>query len=420
MVPDIAFDRTVVTVNQGEVVHTLVEFTAPEAQAVERQPVDVVFVVDNSGSMGGAPIVAVREAVAAVLRQLGPEDRAGVVTFESQARLVLPLERHVGDAAQHRVRSIEPAGGTNLSAGWLMAHELIRQDLREGAVRRIVVLTDGQVNQGVTDEDSLATMVVGGRQHSISTSCIGFGQNYQEELLGSLANAGGGNDYWCEGADAAGVVFRQEFDGLANVVAQNVTVTVGWTDAVAVAGVLNDFNVVPADQGMRIDLGDAFGGERRSVLLAFHLRPQPQGGAVDVATVRLAWVSTLDGFAAHEVVVPITVTAGTPGTIDSGADPRVTDEVVLLQAAADRRQARERADRGDFEGGMRFARQAVERLSGLPEQMTEWTQARLELKAMEQRRWSAADSKRSYSATRRMSRKRETQFPNKEDDHDQW
>ena len=69
---------------------------------------------------------------------------------------------------------------------------------------------------------------------------------------------------------------------------------------------------------------------------------------------------------------------------------------------------------------MRYARQAVERLSSLADQDGERMQAQDELDAMQRRRWTKTDSKRAYSASRRMSRKRETQFPNKEDDHDRW
>lgn len=417
MFPQVAFDRTVVTVNEDERVHTLVEFTAPEAPGLERPDVDVVFVIDSSGSMEGRPLASVREAVAEVLRHLGPGDRAGVVAFDSDSRIVLPLGRHIDPAAQRTVLSIETGGSTNLSAGWLMASEMLRRDHRERVVGRIVVLTDGHVNQGIVDEDALADMVSSSRRHGVTTSCIGFSDGFQEELLGVLANAGGGNDYWCEGADTAARVFRREFDGLASVVAQNVAVTVDPTDAVAVVGVLNDFAVTTIGDALRIDLGDAFGGEQRSVVVAFHLRPQPAAGAVEVAELRLEWVSTIDGFAAHTVTVPVTITAGESGLVDNGADPRVAAEVVLLEAATDRREARRFADDGDLDAGIELAGKVVERLSTLPDQAAALAQAQQELDAMRSRTWDAQLSKQAYSSSREMSRKRMSQFRETEE-HD--
>lgn len=418
MRPDARFDRTVITVNTDETVNTLVEFTAPAAPDVERAPIDVAFVIDRSGSMGGEPIVAVRDAVAEVLRQMGPADRAAVVVFDHAAQVVLPLGQHHGPASQQRVRSIEVGGSTNLSAGWFLAEELLRRDRRDGAVRRIVVLTDGAVNQGVVAQDDLSTIVSGGQQAGVSTSCIGFSDGYQEELLGALANAGGGNDYWCEGSDAAARVFLTEFEGLAKVVAQNVAVTVTPTDAVAVVEVLNDFNVTALDGGaVRVDLGDAFGEELRSVLVRFRLRPQRTAGPVEVADLRLSWVSTVDGFAAHDVTVPITITAGENGTVDNGADPRVAEEVVLLETARDRREARRLADRGDFDAAEALQRATVDQLAD-SSHVAELRMARSELDQMESRRWDATSSKASYSASRLASRKRQSTFRTEESTDD--
>ncbi|MGA1074132.1 MAG: vWA domain-containing protein [Ilumatobacteraceae bacterium] len=418
MEPRIAFDRSVVTINQDGLVHTLVEFTAPDAPAVERPPIDVAFVIDRSGSMEGQPLRSVCDAVADVLRRLGPDDRAAVVTFDNSASLVLDLGRHVGPDAAALVRSITPGGSTNLSAGWLLGHQILRDHHRDGAVRRVVVLTDGHVNQGVVDADELASLVVGGRGSGVSSSFIGFAEGFQEELLGTLANAGGGNDYWCASSDAAAQVFLTEFDGLGRVVAQNVSVVVRPTPAVAAMRVLNDFHTTElADGGLRIDLGDAFGGEERSVLVAFHTRPQPAGGTVEVAEVRLSWVSTVDGFAAHEQVVPVTVTAGEPGTIDSGADPRVTNEVVLLEAARERREYRRLADQGDFDGAERLARSVVDRLSELPGEGDAVQMAAQDLDGLRSRRWSVKQSKRAYTTSRASSRKREASFG---DDGSAW
>ena len=153
--------------------------------------------------MSGEPIVAVREAVAGVLRQMGPNDRAGVVAFDTDASMVLPPWTTRQQKSQQRVLQMSTGASTNMSAGWLMAHEMLRSDCGDDRIRRIVVLTDGYVNQGITGEDELATMVSIGRNSGITTSLIGFSTDYQEELLGTLANAGGGNDYWCESADPA-------------------------------------------------------------------------------------------------------------------------------------------------------------------------------------------------------------------------
>ena len=411
MKPEVSFDKTVTTVKQGDLVHTMVEITAPPSPEMERSPIDVVFVIDRSGSMSGEPIVAVREAVAGVLRQMGPNDRAGVVAFDTDASMVLPLGRHDNKKSQQRVLQMSTGASTNMSAGWLMGHEMLRSDCGDDRIRRIVVLTDGYVNQGITGEDELATMVSIGRNSGITTSLIGFSTDYQEELLGTLANAGGGNDYWCESADPAARVFQREFEGLAAVVAQNIAITIEPTDVVAVAGILNDFRVTELDNGaLRVDLGDAFGGETRSVVIGFHLRPHSAVGVVDVASLRMSWISTTEGFAAHNVTVPINVTAAEAGMVDSGADPRVQAEVTLLEAAKDRRESRRLANEGDFTESIKHAQKAVVKLQALPGHESALEQARQELNAMLDRSWDEQMSKQSFTSSREMSRKRLSQF----------
>ena len=161
---------------------------------------------------------------------------------------------------------------------------------------------------------------------------------------------------------------------------------------------------------MRVDLGDAFGGETRSVVIGFHLRPHSAVGVVDVASLRMSWISTTEGFAAHNVTVPINVTAAEAGMVDSGADPRVQAEVTLLEAAKDRRESRRLANEGDFTESIKHAQKAVDKLQALPEHESALEQARQELNAMLDRSWDEQMSKQSFTSSREMSRKRLSQF----------
>jgi Ca-activated chloride channel family protein len=420
MKPDIAFDRTIVVNADGEVVHTLLELTAPNAPEVGRNPIDVAIVIDRSGSMGGGKLTAVTEAVARLIRQAGPDDRIGVVAFDSTVTPVLPLGRHTTVEAVQQVLDLRPGGSTNLSGGWLAGRQMLAEELREGALRRIVVLTDGHANAGVVDTDPLADMVSGGRVDSISTSFIGFGDGYDEDLLAALADSGSGNDYFCADADQAAAVFGDELGGLARVVAQNITVDVIPTAAVAVAGQLNDYPVTSLGENgsVRISIGDAFGGEVRPLMLAFHLRPQPGSGQIDVAQLVLRWVSTVDGFIAHEVSVPVSVTAGVSGSHDAGADPRVVEQVTVLTAARQRREARRLADQHEFEeaaAAMTESRRLLAQTSASSDSLAELDS---EIRRLRQRRWDGFSSKASLSASREAMRSRRKLYISPDPDRD--
>ena len=115
--------------------------------------------------------------------------------------MVVPLADHDPEAAGLRVRAVETGGSTNLSGGWLKGMEMLSSGVRPQALRRMIVLTDGHANMGVTDSPTLCGLMSAARNQGITTSTIGFDDGYEEVLLAALADDGGGNDYWCAGPD---------------------------------------------------------------------------------------------------------------------------------------------------------------------------------------------------------------------------
>jgi len=188
MQPTLRLDRTVVAVLIDNTVHLLLELQAPDAPVTERAPVDTVVVIDRSGSMDGEPLDSVTRATAQLLRLAGADDRIGVVAFDDEVDLVLPLDRHDPDRAAATVREIRSGGSTNLSGGWLKALEMLTTNPRPGAVTRIVVLTDGHANVGIVDGTQLSGMAASAREQGVTTTCIGFDAGYDEQLLAAIAD----------------------------------------------------------------------------------------------------------------------------------------------------------------------------------------------------------------------------------------
>jgi len=419
MQPNLSFDRTIITTREGEIINVMLELTAPPATELQRKPLDVVLVLDRSGSMGGEPLRAVTKAAAQLLRLVGADDRIGVVAFDDDVELVLPLGKHDPVAAGRTIRAIGAGGSTNLSGGWLKGLEMLIADQRPDALRRIVVLTDGHANVGLCDADELLPLVGSGLAQGVSTSCIGFDDGYDEKLLAGLADAGRGNDYWCAGPDQAMAVFADEFTGLASVVAQNVSVEITPSSAVATLLVLNEFPITDlASGGCQVALGDAYGGEVRRVVARFHLRPIGDEGTVDVGTLTVRWASTVGGVELHTVTLPISVTADDDAPeSDAGADPRVTEEVVVLEVARNRKAAREAAEHGDFGTASMLLHQSVRMASAMPSPMMfDIDDLQRDAVALEGGRWSAADAKKQWSRSRSASRGRKTNY--ERDDND--
>ncbi len=409
MQPNIRFDHTVVALQVEGTVHVMVELTAPEAPATQRLPIDAVVVIDRSGSMSGQPLESVIEATCGLLRVAGSDDRIGVVSFDSEVRVELPLDHHDADRAAMVLRQIEPGGSTNLSGGWLKALEVLNEQARPGALTRIVLLTDGQANHGIIDQDRLATMAGAAAGNGVGTSCIGFGADYSEGLLAAMANAGRGNDYWCAGPDQAAAVFTSEFEGLASVVAQNVSVELRPGADVVELLVLNEFPITSVAGGMQVALGDAYGGERRRVVAMLRLAPRPEAGPIDAGEVIIRWASVGDDTSLHAVTIPLTVAAGeNPDT----ADAEVVEQVLVLRAAREQAEAHREIERGNYERAATLLGDAADKLgwSKLPEHDRRVRELRDEIDRLTVGNWDNASSKRLFSTSRSTSRGRKSRF----------
>lgn len=349
LTPCVTLDRSRVLAGASTTVSALVEVTAPPAPPVDRPSLDVVLVIDRSGSMGGQPLESVKSAVIDLLRLGASGDRFAVVTFESSVEQVLGLDRHDFATAAAAVATIVPAGSTNLSGGWAKGLEILVNHGRADALKRIVVLTDGHANCGVTDHHSLRALLNGGVSHGITTSFVGFADGYDEALLATLADAGRGNDYWAAGPDEARGVFVREFSDLGTVVAQNITVTVDIPNSTV--RLLGDFAHQNIDGRLEVQVGDIYGDETRRVLVQFDVEADDISGVdsqpLPEGAVRVGWLSVGADAALHDVIVPVNLVAVADVAALGEADDKVAEEVLRATASEERRLATEAIRLGD-------------------------------------------------------------------------
>ena len=170
------------------------QFFSPSGAS--RLPVDIVFVIDVSGSMSGRKIEQTREALVTIINQLGTEDRFSMVTFESTVSNWRNDLVSVSEFRQQGIqfaRSLRADGGTNFDGGVQNGARILRNDGNVNRVQLLVVLTDGQPTAGETNPDRIvanARTTLAGTQ--ISLNCLGFGLNLNFELLARLSLANNG------------------------------------------------------------------------------------------------------------------------------------------------------------------------------------------------------------------------------------
>ena len=209
MKPTVLLDYEFTVAQHGYIVRALLKQEG-RAPADGRVPLNLSLVLDRSGSMAGGKLDAALEAAALLVRRVRPEDVVSVVAYDDEVQTVaLPATGEDQGDLPRRIGAIEIGGSTNLSGGWLRGRELVAQAKREGAVNRVLLLTDGQANVGITDPALLAGLCLGAKREGITTTTIGIGADYDERLLRAMADAGGANTYYIERPDQAPGVFEE-------------------------------------------------------------------------------------------------------------------------------------------------------------------------------------------------------------------
>ena len=156
-----------------------------DAKTWKRAPLNLVAVVDKSGSMQGAPLMRVRESLHQILDQLGPGDQLSIVLYGD--RSYRHLEPTVVDDKRAAIRlaidAIESAGSTNMEAGLKVGYEtaFASKDGFKG-VTRVMLFTDEQPNVGRTDAASFMGMARVASNKGIGLTTIGGGTQFDARI----------------------------------------------------------------------------------------------------------------------------------------------------------------------------------------------------------------------------------------------
>jgi Ca-activated chloride channel family protein len=355
----VVLDYHLATGRVGYVVRALLKFEGEQSTAEGKTPLDISLVLDRSGSMGGEKIRYAREAAAFLVRRLRPTDVVSVVAFDDQVRTVAEPATGDGQAGlPSAIEAIDVGGSTNLSGGWLRGRELVSRGAKsdKAKVKRVLLLTDGQANVGVTDPQSLRGLCGRALEDGVTTSTIGFGADYDEELLRSMADAGGGHSYYIENPDQAPGVFEEEIEGLLSLAAQNIEVSVKPDSQVELVNIYNDYASHGGPDGITVSVGDLYARDPKSLLIEFFAPGLEAMGDRTIAELKVtADVLKADGTIEHQqILIPVAATLSGEGR----EEPEIRSTQVLLDAARARDEARRLGRNGDFTGAANMLREA--------------------------------------------------------------
>jgi Ca-activated chloride channel family protein len=336
-------DVDLVAVESADQVNLLLELQAPQLpEQATRAAQTLVVVLDRSGSMGGEPLEASRRALTTLIGRLDPRDRFGLVVFDDHADVVVPaapLDFLGLDKVKEAIAGIYPGGSTDLSAGYLLGLSEAGRAMGNGSAT-VLIISDGHANSGETSPVVLGDLAEGRANKRITTTTIGYGLGYDEELLVAIARGGNGDHVFAEDVDQLHPAVAEQVGGLLAKAVTATSVTIRPL-GLGLAGVrvLHDVPAAQIGDEVIAQLGDLYQGESRRLLIQLDIPAMAALGLATVAEVAVRYTE-LPGLIEHVITLPVTVNV-VPGDVAAGRvpDPVVTVERLLQQAQQSKRDA---------------------------------------------------------------------------------
>lgn len=368
MQADFSLDYDVLTVERPQKLYMMARFVAGDAPGERgRRPLNLSLVIDRSGSMAGDKIDYTKQAAQFLVQHLSNKDTLSIVLYNDKVEtLVAPEVISNKDMVTQLIERIRVRGTTNLSGGWLEGCRHVKASLRDNTLNRVLLMSDGLANRGVTDMNTLVTMARQKREEGVSTTTMGLGNDFNEDLMIEMASAGGGAFYFIESPEVAPIIFQEELSGLLNVVGQNLTITMLPTDHISMINQLNAYPVHTTGNTTAFSLGDIFANEEKTLVLEMSVPALDTLGEIQIATLIFDY-DEIDGANTRhqrkEVAVMVNVQPQQePVPIP---DPQVTHSVLLLKAAQARQNAVKAADRGNYQEATEFLRSVADEMESV-------------------------------------------------------
>ncbi|GAA6140106.1 VWA domain-containing protein [Arenicella sp. 4NH20-0111] len=256
---------------------------------VQRPPLNVALVLDQSSSMSGDKIERAKQAAIMAVSKLSARDVVSIVTYDSAVRVLVPATQ-VTDKSRlyNAIESIRANGSTALFAGTSIGADQVSRFLNKEKVNRVVLLSDGMANVGPDSPKELGDLGKALAKKGMSVSTIGLGLGYNEDLMTQLANYSDGNhDFVKDSADLARV-FDREFGDAMSVVAQDVNIEIICDEGVIPIRVVGRESTI-IGQRVTTRVNQLYSSQQNYVILEVQVPPAESNSERQIAAVNVVY-----------------------------------------------------------------------------------------------------------------------------------
>lgn len=269
----------------------LVGLKAKEIQREEREPLNLVFLIDVSGSMFSEDkLPLVQKAFTMLTDNLTEDDRISIVTYAGEERVVLKGTSGADkEKIKEAINSLEAGGSTYGEAGINRAYELAEKYFIKNGNNRVLLATDGDLNVGLSSEEELTELIEEKRESGVFLSVLGFGTgNIKDNRMEALADHGNGNYSYIDSELEAKKVLVEEMSGTLYTVAKDVKIQVEFNPAnVSGYRLIGYENRALADEDFADDTKDAGEiGAGHTVTALYEIVPNSSGTSIPEAELK--------------------------------------------------------------------------------------------------------------------------------------
>ena len=269
---------------------TLAAIKSPDSDSADERNVDMVIVLDRSGSMKGQKINDARQAVLNLLPRLTAKDRFALITYSDGVQFVSSLKPVTAAHRQHLatlIAGVLAGGSTNLGAGLQAGIDTLQYGKEIGNARKLVLISDGLANKGITDAARLGAMAGIAVEKEFAVSTVGVGNDFNEQLMTAIADRGAGNCYYLENPMAFSEIFQKEFFYTRSTIASNVSILFPLGNGISLVDAAG-YPITRQDGYAVFYPGDLRSGQTRQLFLTLGV-PTESTASFDIAPVKVRY-----------------------------------------------------------------------------------------------------------------------------------
>lgn len=300
--------------------------------AAGRAPLNLCLVLDRSGSMEGAPFEFAKQACAYLVDQLTEQDVLSIVTFSDTVDVVMPPRKIVNkQLVKDHIMRLTVGDTTNIYDALVVGTQQATSVNLPGYQTHLILLTDGEPTVGIKDFSTIVSAAARAKEFGFHITALGFGPDYNEELLAGIARRSGGKYYYIDQPQRIPEVFQQELVRLMTVVARNPKLEVHLARWVQVRQAFGG-ELQMQGRTATLSLVDAERGSTLNPVLELEF-PNHPAGVYRIAKLTLRWEDVVTGRIETATADALLEFTTDPALANQPQDPRVANELQVAVAS---------------------------------------------------------------------------------------